>query len=198
MTTNFRTVRFDNKGNVVSMQNIARDIADVLAKYTQPLTAAEVQAAIRKMTGHVYDISYTGTALSEAVRYGTVLCRLETMDERVMRAGGRTPRGNVARMYWLAAKGEIPARTEAVVVDGIKLDTSGVSGAWAKRNAKKRVAKRKPYVAPKAKAKTEASVQVSDANAILDAIIGQRVAALTAEIADLRDKLNAIAKITQA
>lgn len=182
------------------MQNIARDIADALAKHTQPLTAAEVQAAIRKMTGHVYDISYTGTALSEAVRYGTVVCRLETMDERVMRAGGRTPRGSLARMYWLAAKGEIPARTEAVAVDGIKLDTSGVSGAWAKRNAKpkKRVAKRKPYVAPKAKAKASASAPVNDANAILDAIIGQRVAALTAEIADLRDKLNAIAKITQA
>lgn len=196
MTTKFRTIRFDDKGKVASMQNVARDITDALAKYTQPLTAAEVQAAIRKMTGHVYDISYTGTALSEAVRYGTVLCRLETMDERVMRAGGRTPRGSVARLYWLAAKGEIPARTEAVVVDGIKLDTSGVSGAWAKRNAKKRVAKRKPYVAPKAKAK--ASVPVNDANAILDAIIGQRVAALTAEIADLRDKLNAIAKITQA
>ena len=196
MTTKFRTIRFDDKGKVASMQNVARDITDALAKYTQPLTAAEVQAAIRKMTGHVYDISYTGTALSEAVRYGTVLCRLETMDERVMRAGGRTPRGSAARLYWLAAKGEIPARTEAVVVDGIKLDTSGVSGAWAKRNAKKRVAKRKPYVAPKAKAK--ASVPVNDANAILDAIIGQRVAALTAEIADLRDKLNAIAKITQA
>lgn len=198
MITRLRTVNVDGTGKVVSMQNIARDIVDVLAKQTQPLTAAEVQAAVRKMTGHRYDISYTGTALSDAVKIGTVVCRLETMDERVMRAGGRTPRGSVAKMYWLATKGEIPARTEAVAVDGIKLDTRGVSGAWANRNAKskKRVAKRKPYVAPKAKAK--ASVPVNDANAILDAIIGQRVAELTAEIADLRDKLNAIAKITQA
>lgn len=96
-----------------------------LEEATQPLTVIEVAALIEQKLGKKIDPNLARLYLQELEKRGKVSRRLETTDERRIRANGQKARALHAQLWWAPA-GEVPARTITEAVPGIILsDKSG-------------------------------------------------------------------------
>lgn len=106
-------------------------IAIVLQETKKPMTVIEITAAVKQLTGRNVDDAWLRKVLYEMVRLGQVTRRVETDDERLLRAGGRRVRGYNAMLYSAGAK--VPARVDTTVVDGMPLlDSTGIYGGGRK------------------------------------------------------------------
>jgi hypothetical protein len=82
----------------------------------QPLVASEIRALLAKQ-GIALDPTYIRTILKGFVMDGSASTRNETADERLIRNGGRSTRGNhQTAMYYWAPAGKVPFRTQASTV----------------------------------------------------------------------------------
>lgn len=96
-----------------------------LEEATQPLTAIEVAALLEQKLGKKIDPNLARLYLQELEKRGKVSHRLETTEERQIRANGQKARALHAQLWWAPA-GDVPARTITEAVPGIILsDKSG-------------------------------------------------------------------------
>lgn len=115
-------------------------ITIVLDETKKPMTVIEITAAVKQLTGRHVDDAWLRKVLYEMVRLGRVTRRVETDDERALRAGGRRVRGYNAMLYSAGTK--VPARVDTTVVDGMPLlDSTGIYGGG--RKAGKKISKSK-------------------------------------------------------
>ena len=157
-------------------------IYDLLKESTQPLTALEVRKMVQQYTGHLYDTSYIRNILNAHIESGRVSTRMETEAERFMRAGNRSPRGIAGRYFWAPA-GEVPARTEMMVVDGLILDSDNTYSS-SKRRPKKRAKTSGPA--------RKITVQTDSISELIDVIVAERMKPMQARIDELEKVLTGI------
>jgi hypothetical protein len=104
-------------------------VLELLLGVEQPLTAREVrELAVQNGLGDGYktfDNSLVRALLGELIESGHVVTRVETVEERGLRAGGQRASGLPAAIYSARLPGvhTPPARTERVVVPGVYLAT---------------------------------------------------------------------------
>lgn len=133
---------------IVERRRDVRDVVEqsitiVLDETKKPMTIAEVTAAVELLTGRHVDPAWLRTVIYKMVKSGLVSRRVETDDERLLRAGGRKARGYNAMLYFAGDK--VPARDKTTVVDGVPvLDSSGVYGSGRKAGWKVEIAKARP------------------------------------------------------
>lgn len=77
-----------------------------------PVAGSELHVAMNHALGTSWHNSTCRQALTELAEAGRVISRPETFDERVVRAGGRQPRGKGVTLYTSADRGEVPVRTK--------------------------------------------------------------------------------------
>lgn len=96
-----------------------------LQEATQPLTAIEVAALIQQKLGRKTDPNIARIYLQQLEKQGLVSHRVETSQERKVRANSQKVRALHAQLWWAPA-GEVPERTITEAVPGIILsDKSG-------------------------------------------------------------------------
>jgi len=96
-----------------------------LQEATQPLTAIEVAALIQQKLGRKTDPNIARLYLQQLEKQGRVSHRVETSQERKVRANSQKVRALHAQLWWAPA-GEVPERTITEAVPGIILsDKSG-------------------------------------------------------------------------
>lgn len=139
-TTPIRTRRLPEKLRVFAEQRSAehKTLIDLICLYmeeaTQPLTALEVSALIEQKLGRKIDDNTIRLYLQELQSDNRVSSRVETSDERKIRANSSKVRALHARLWW-APSGEVPARTITEAVPGIILsDKSGRQPGKKNRN----------------------------------------------------------------
>lgn len=97
----------------------------LLEESTQPMTVVEIAALIEQKLGKRVDSNLARIYLQQLEKQGKVSRRVETSDERKIRANGSKVRALHAQLWWAPA-GEVPARTITEAVPGIILtDESG-------------------------------------------------------------------------
>ena len=96
-----------------------------LQEATQPLTAIEVAALIQQKLGRKTDPNIARIYLQQPEKQGLVSHRVETSQERKVRANSQKVRALHAQLWWAPA-GDVPERTITEAVPGIILsDKSG-------------------------------------------------------------------------
>lgn len=159
----------------------------ILEESPQPMTVLEIRKSFENVSGKLYDQTYIRRMLEELIDAGKVSTRHETDDERIFRAGGRIPRGKAGSYFWAPA-GEVPARTEAVVVDGLLLDSEN-RGGRRKRKIRRASSKSSGPVAA-------SRVQTDDVSRLIDMLVAERTKELQARIDELEKVLTGIKKAT--
>ena len=100
-------------------------IALFLEEADQPMTATEVSKLVELKLNKVVDSNIIRTHLQQLNEQGRVSHRVETTEERKIRADGKKVRALHAQLWWAPA-GEVPARTKTEAVPGVVLtDKSG-------------------------------------------------------------------------
>lgn len=113
-----------------------RDLVEmILLDSTQPMTVIEIREKMKQL-GRRYDQAYIRMIVNELVAAGKISGRMETQNERFVRANHRAPRGNPGMLYFAPA-GEVPARTEVSVVDGLILDSENRHAGGRRKKLKK-------------------------------------------------------------
>lgn len=151
---------------------------------SQPLTAKELGVMLSREFGRDYNDSYVRLALNELIHEGKVFSRVETRDERGMRAGGQKVRALAASLY--STTNPVPTRTLTEAVPGVRLvDESGVP--WSK--TPKPASRTRPWSRKKRQRDEVELVDVTpvdsvgmETNEMIDYLIGKIVAEKTAEI----------------
>jgi hypothetical protein len=154
----------------------------VLHETEQPLSANEIRIRAEKKLGRKLYTLTVQNVLSNLIEFKRVSGRIETAEERMIRSGGRAPRGPQAMLYFRGKS--VPRRTEVLsdIVLGDGQATPPEKREYARKAyQKKRVAKAKAKARKKQKASTaEHSSVVSSVSAIVterDALL-KRVAQL--------------------
>lgn len=146
----------------------------------QPLTTFEVANLVHQLSERKLDLVYVKKVLTDLVNEGVLQSRIETSEERTIRAGGKSVRGAMARLYWYGSKST--KRTDRVVVRGVMLTDDGADyTTWKNRNKDAGLLGRK-------------KVQTGTLESIIDDLISNHVADLQARVADLENKLTGIKK----
>ena len=100
------------------MQMYRAVLIDLLTKSDQPLSSAELRVRANKQLNKTIDTPRINDILRSLVRSKQVSARVETVEERFIRAGvGGNTRGMLARLY--STQPVVPKRTKAL--DDIKL-----------------------------------------------------------------------------
>jgi hypothetical protein len=171
------TPQEDNKYKPKSGKGFNDIVYLAIDSSSQPLTAKELGVMLSREFGRDYNDSYIRLALNELTHEGKVFSRVETHDERSIRAGGQKVRAMAATLY--SAVNPVPTRTLTEAVPGVRLnDESGIP--WSKT--------KKPISRPRQRDVvefTETTPAVSagmETNEMIDYLIGKIVAEKTAEI----------------
>lgn len=170
----------------------AEAVHAVLASTNQPLSNGEIRVRCESTFGIKLDANHVQILLDKLVNDDKVFWRVETFDERVIRAGGvlTNTKGHLARLY--AATTPVPART--TVLHDVVLGDSQVSGdkTPARAKTRKRKSARKRRHAQRA---AQAQVKVPDLAASVAAVFNERdelvarVRVLEKKLAGIRDLL---------
>ena len=155
-----------------------------LEEATQPLTAIEVAALVEQKLGRKTDPNLARIYLQELEKQGRVSHRVETSQERKVRANSQKVRALHAQLWWAPA-GEVPERTITEAVPGIILsDRSG----------------RQPGIKNK-KTESVELVDVSTAtsqNPVIDYLVNklveERTRAIQEELATTKEELDRLRK----
>lgn len=146
-------------------QAIKTEIEVLLSEVTQPLSIIEIGEGLVRLTDRRVDKAYVRKVVYELVAEGKVSRRLETQEERNLRAGGKAPRGYCATLFSIGHK--VPTRVEVQALEGVILDSSGKYGHQGRR--------RKKNFRPASKAVRPVTVQrpglVETPNALTDVIV---------------------------
>lgn len=159
-------------------------IALLLEEADQPMTAVEVAKLIELKLDKAIDSNIARVYLQQLEEQGRVSHRVETTDERKIRADGKKVRALHAQLWWAPA-GEVPARTKTEAVPGVILtDRSG----------------RQPGMKNKKKANEVELVDVSSAspNPVIDYLVNklveERVRGIQEELDTTKEELDRLRK----
>jgi hypothetical protein len=101
-----------------------RDIVRFIVDATDvPLTALEVTNLAAQLNERVYDYNYITKILRELMADGLAISRIETNQERNIRANGRLVKGHNAALFIGTSTGRVavPTRTVGIAVPGVAL-----------------------------------------------------------------------------
>ena len=114
-----------NEERHATKETLLEFIELVLTESNQPLTITELTTKISQDLDKKYDPNSIRLLVKELHEQGKVSCRIESTDERRIRANGKKVRNLVATLWWAPA-GEVPQRTVTEAVPGVILtDESG-------------------------------------------------------------------------
>ena len=114
-----------NEERHATKETLLEYIELVLIESDQPLTVIELAAKVSQDLGKRYDPNTIRLLVKELKEAGKVSFRIESTDERRIRANGKKVRNLVATLWWAPA-GEVPQRTVTEAVPGVILtDESG-------------------------------------------------------------------------
>lgn len=165
-------------------------IEEILTRVKQPMSVTEISEVLRQDYGLAQEQSILRKNLYALVSAGKVSRRVETEQERVLRAGGRSPRGYNAMLYTIGR--HVPARVATQIIDGYVLDADG-NFASSRYNSQRR------YKAAAAKTKKKYKVKARPAIAVKPVTdntpgLVARFKALTDEIRDLKTRVRDLEK----
>lgn len=157
----------------------------------QPLTCTEIKLLIEKDTGRKIHDSFLRNILHEIVDLGGATVRIETDDERSLRANFKDPQGPNAALFFTTIYGDEtpPARDEIEAIPGVFLN-----------------AERSPYRRRRASAKAKAKIDstkvvkpepqpLSTIEALVEQLVSERTEKIRQELVEARAQLAAIRKI---
>lgn len=155
-----------------------------LQEATQPLTAIEVAALIQQKLGRKTDPNIARLYLQQLEKQGLVSHRVETSQERKVRANSQKVRALHAQLWWAPA-GEVPERTITEAVPGIILsDKSGRQPGKKNKNVESIEI-------------VEASIPTSQ-NPVIDYLVNklveERTRSIQDELAATKEELNHLRK----
>jgi len=174
-----------------------RDIIEhAVLSFDQPLSVAEVTAYVNEQLGEKYDKSTIRISLKELVSSGRLISRIETLNERTIRAGGRPANSRQAALYFDGQADEVPARTVLEAVPGVTLQRPGRRGSGSLRKPTVRQARSKVAGKPGRVTKTQAREIVeptgTDMGAVeflIEKLVAARTEELQAELSEARARL---------
>jgi len=117
-----------------ALTKFASQMLELMQKQTQPLSVTEITEMTDQKLGRRYHDSHVRIALNELVEKNKLFTRVETSDERSLRARRQKIRSIRAALY--STQNPVQARTEAEAVPGIFLSDSG-GVPWSKKKAVK-------------------------------------------------------------
>lgn len=174
-----------------------RDIIEhAVLSFDQPLSVAEVTAYVNDQLGEKYDKSTIRISLKELVSSGRLIGRVETMDERAIRANGQAMTSRPATLYFDGRADEVPARTVSEAVPGVTLQGPGRRGSGSLRKPNVRQARSKVAGKPGRVTKTQARETVEPTGAdtgaidfLIEKLVAARTQELQAELSEARARL---------
>lgn len=166
--------------------SVRQGVRLVLDDARNPLTVLEVRHAAEQLLERRIDQSQIRVVLQELQTSGLVSARIETVEERLLRANGKPPRGYPATMYWYHGN-RVPTRLVAEAIPGLTLELKPKARRKQGRpkGSKNKLKKTSGLVA------TSNSMTV-EVSALIDEIVRLRTLELQAQISILEKKLAAI------
>ena len=159
-------------------------IALLLEESTQPMTAIEIARLIEIKLDKKVDSNIARVYLQQLEKQGRVSHRVETSQERKIRANNEKVRALHAQLWWAPA-GEVPARTITEAVPGVIL--SDKSGRQVGSKNKK-----------KEDSVELVDVSSSSANPVIDYLVNrlveERTRAIQEELATTKEELDRLRK----
>ena len=171
--------------------SVRQGVRMVLEDAKHPLTVLEINRATEQLLERKIVSSQISVVLQELKLSGVVTTRTETVEERLLRANGKPPRGYPATMYWYHGK-RVPTRLVAEAIPGLTLE---LKPKTARKQGRPKGSKNKPKISS-GLVVTSNNVTV-EVSALIDEIVRLRTLELQAQISILETKLAAI-KITLA
>lgn len=166
--------------------SVRQGVRLVLDDARNPLTVLEVRHATEQLLERRIDQSQIRVVLQELQTSGLVSARTETVEERLLRANGKPPRGYPATMYWYHGK-RVPTRLVAEAIPGLTLE---LKKKIVKKQGRPKGSKNKSKISSGlVVTSNNATVEVS---ALIDEIVRLRTLELQAQISILETKLAAI------
>lgn len=163
-----------------------RDLVELAVRGSlEPLTTFEVANLVHQLGERKYDLTYIKRVLEELAAEGVISSRMETEDERLLRAGGKSVRGAMAKLYW--SGGKHVKRATRVLVSGVELNNE-VTQYTTWRRSVERTSKKTSGLVAKPK------MQTGTLESIIESMILEHVGALQARVDDLENKLTAMKK----
>lgn len=108
----------DRHNQQVSFQEI---LEMAIYDFEQPITIPELAHYIKKELGTDYPLHRFRYSLDQLTAAGKILTRIESSDERALRADGAATGSKHASYFYRGDKVEMPKRTVAHIVEGFKL-----------------------------------------------------------------------------
>jgi len=166
--------------------SVRQGVRMVLEDARQPLTVLEINRATEQLLERQIVSSQISVVLQELKLSGVVSTRTETVEERLLRANGKPPRGYPATLYWYHGK-RVPTRLIAEAIPGLTLE---LKPKTARKQGRPKGSKNKPKTSSGlVVTSNNATVEVS---ALIDEIVRLRTLELQAQISILETKLAAI------
>lgn len=183
--------RSDNRKVVVGL------LHELLLDQAQPLTVPEIrELAIQAGLSAGYDkfeIALVRQFVNQLVADGLLSTRTETDAERLVRSNGKQTSGLNAALY--SAAEPVPARTQHVAVEGVRLHTVDERRPKARKRGRPKGSKNRPKAAPLTAARlTErfeeaglptqprVSADASTIELLIQKLVAERTADLTARL----------------
>lgn len=161
-----------------------RDLVELAVRGSlEPLTTFEVANLVHQLGERKYDLTYIKRVLEELAAEGVISSRIETEDERLLRAGGKSVRGAMAKLYW--SGGKHVKRTTRVLVSGVKLDNDATQYTTWRHDGKPR---------KKAGLVARPKMQTGTLEGIVESMILEHVNKLQARVEELEKMLTAMKK----
>jgi hypothetical protein len=160
------------------------EIQNILKKQSQPLTIVEIMTLVAQQTGRKVDKMTMHAHVKELVKEGNLISRVETPQERTLRANNRVTSGPLATLYitprnWSKT---VPARTVAEAIPGVVL-----ASVDDRRYRKSKAKKRGRPAGSKNKIKPEA--RGTDLNDIIAKLVQAHQSSVSQELEETREKL---------
>ena len=181
-----------NEERHATKETLLEFIELVLTESNQPLTITELTTKISQDLDKKYDPNSIRLLVKELQEQGKVSCRIESTDERRIRANGKKVRNLVATLWWAPA-GEVPQRTVTEAVPGVVLtDESGRKQGTPNSKLKK--------IFPKAKDAPETIMPAANpiVDYLVEKLVRERTVAIQEELAQTKAELEDLKKLIRS
>lgn len=180
-----------NEERHATKETLLEFIELTLTESQQPLTITELATKISQDLEKRYDPNTIRLLVKELHEQGKVSSRIESTDERRIRANGKKVRNLVATLWW-APVGEVPQRTITEAVPGVILtDESG-----RKQGVSSKKIKTMPsFVSDRETPETPTPLSNPIVDYLVEKLVEQRTAALKEELAQTKAELEDLKKI---
>lgn len=172
----------------ISLDDLAELCVRVISTQSQPLSVFETHTLASRETDEPFSDTHTRNALQLATEAGLLSARLETADERRLRAEGRPVGNQLSTLYQLASQ-PVQPRTVPSPVKGVRLG-DGSQFADSQRRARQRRRAARKAAAPAKAAPAPVSVPSKPSTDVRMTV--ERLVQLELEmkqLADERDRL---------